>query len=57
MLAGMLVTGYYAFGVKEITETAIEIIYIFFWFFADLAACYFFLDGFVNRKKRLLAGP
>ena len=25
-------------------------------FFADLVACYFCLDGFENRKKRLLAG-
>ena len=56
MLAGMLVTGFLAFGAQGITDTAIEIIYIFFWFFADLAACYFCLDGFENRKKRLLAG-
>ena len=56
MLLGMLVTGFLAFGVQGITETAIEIIYIFFWFFADLTACYFCFDGFENRKKRLLAG-
>ena len=56
MLVGMVVTGFLAFGVQGITDTAIEIIYIFFWFFADLAACYFCLDGFENRKKRLLAG-
>ena len=56
MLIGMLVTGFLAFGVRGIGDTAIEIIYIFFWFFADLVACYFCLDGFENRKKRLLAG-
>ena len=56
MLIGMLVTGFLAFGARGIGDTAIEIIYIFFWFFADLVACYFFLDGFDNRKKRLLAG-
>ena len=56
MLIGMLVTGFLAFGAQGLTDTAIEIIYIFFWFFADLTACYFCLDGFENRKKRLLAG-
>ena len=56
MFVGMLITGFLAFGVQGITDTAIEVIYIFFWFFADLVACYFFLDGFDNRKKRLLAG-
>ena len=56
MLVGMVITGFLAFGVQGITDTAIEIIYIFFWFFADLVACYFCLDGFENRKKRLLAG-
>lgn len=56
MVVGMLVTGFLTFGVKGITDTAIEIIYIFFWFFADIVACYFCLDGFENRKKRLLAG-
>lgn len=56
MIVGMLVTGFLTFGVKGITDTAIEIIYIFFWFFADIVACYFCLDGFENRKKRLLAG-
>ena len=56
MLIGMLVTGFLAFGARGIGDTAIEIIYIFFWFFADLVACYFLLDRFDNRKKRLLAG-
>lgn len=56
MIVGMLVTGFLTFGVKGITDTAIEIIYIFFWFFADIVACYFCLDGFENRRKRLLAG-
>ena len=56
MLVGMIVTGFLAFGTEGIGETAVEIIYIFFWFFADLVACYFCLDGFENRKKRLLAG-
>ena len=56
MLVGMLITGFLTFGVQGITDTAIEIIYIFFWFFADLTACYFCLDGFENRKKRLLVG-
>ena len=56
MLLGMLVTGFLTFGLEGIADTAIEIIYIFFWFFADLTACYFCLDGFENRKKRLLAG-
>ena len=56
MLIGMLVTGFLTFGVRGIGDTAIEIIYIFFWFFADLVACYFLLDRFDNRKKRLLAG-
>ena len=56
MLVGMVVTGFLAFGAQGITDTAIEIIYIFFWFFADVVACYFCMDGFENRKKRLLAG-
>ena len=56
MLAGMIVTGFLTFGTLGIADAAIEIIYIFFWFFADLAACYFCLDGFENRKKRILAG-
>ena len=56
MLVGMLITGFLAFGMQGIADTAIEIIYIFFWFFADLTACYSCLDGFENRKKRLLAG-
>ena len=56
MLVGMLVTGFLAFGVEGIADTAIEIIYIFFWFFADLTACYFCIDGFENHNKRLLAG-
>lgn len=56
MLLGMLVTGFLVFGIQGIADTAVEIIYIFFWFFADLTACYFCLDGFENRKKRLLAG-
>ena len=56
MFVGMLITGFLTFGVQGITDTAVEIIYIFFWFFADLTACYFCLDGFENRKKRLLAG-
>ena len=56
MLAGMLVTGFLTFGIEGLADTAGEIIYIFFWFFADLTACYFCLDRFENRKKRLLAG-
>lgn len=56
MLVGMLVTGIYIFFVQGVSSTAVEIIYVFFWFFADLVACYFFIDGFENRKKRLLAG-
>lgn len=56
MFVGMLITGFLTFGTLGITDTVIEIIYIFFWFFADLTACYFCLDGFENRKKRLLAG-
>ena len=56
MLVGMLVTGFLTFGMLGIADTVIEIIYIFFWFFADLTVCYFCLDGFENRKKRLLAG-
>ena len=56
MVVGMLITGFLTFGVQGITDTVIEILYIFFWFFADLTACYFCLDGFENRKKRLLAG-
>ena len=56
MLVGMLVTGFLAFGMQGIADTAIEIIYILFWFFADLTVCYFCFDGFENLKKRLLAG-
>ena len=56
MLVGMIVTGFLTFGIQGIANTAMEVLYIFFWFFADLTACYFCLDGFENRKKRLLAG-
>ena len=56
MLLGMFITGFLVFKGQGFTDTVIEIIYIFFWFFADLTACYFCLDGFENRKKRLLAG-
>lgn len=56
MLVGMFLTGFLVFFAGGLTDTAVEIIYIFFWFFADLVACYFCLDGFENRKKRLLAG-
>lgn len=56
MFVGMIITGFLTFGVQAFTDTVIEIIYIFFWFFADLTVCYFLLDGFENRKKRLLAG-
>lgn len=56
MLAGMLITGFLTFFVRGIGDTAVEIIYIFFWFFSDLVACYFLMDGLENRKKRMLAG-
>lgn len=56
MLLGMIGTGFLVFGVPGFADTIVEILYVFFWFFADIVACYFFLEGFENRKKRLLAG-
>lgn len=56
MLAGMLLTGFLTFFVNGIGNSVIEIIYVFFCFFADMVACYFLIDGFENRIKRLLAG-
>ena len=56
MLVGMIATGFLTFFAQGIEDVAVEIIYVFFWFFSDLVVCFFLLDGFENRKKRILAG-
>ena len=55
MMIGMILTGVLTFGTDLLNDTAIEIVYIFFWFFADMAACYFLLDNFGDRRDRILA--
>ena len=56
MLICMLITGAITFAIKGASPSIVEIAYVFFWFFADMVACYWFLDRFENKKKRLLAG-
>ena len=55
MLLGMIVSGLLTFGTSVLNNSAIEIMYIFFWFFADMTVCYFLFDNFGDRRERLLA--
>ena len=55
MFVGMLLTGIVTFQ-SLAAGALLEILYIFFWIFADVAFCYILFDQFSNRKKRLLAG-
>ena len=56
MLIGMIATGLLTFGTSFMGDSAVEVAYIFFWFFADMTVCYFLLDSFGDRRERLLAG-